>query len=90
MSPKGRHTKAQARISKYEDLAAQEGEARGKDLELYIPAGPRLGDIVIEADNVSKGFGDRLLYEGMTFKLPRGGIVGVIAPTVPVRPPSSG
>ena len=80
MSPKGRHTKAQARISKYEDLAAQEGEARGKDLELYIPAGPRLGDIVIEADNVSKGFGDRLLYEGMTFKLPRGGIVGVIGP----------
>ncbi|MDD2501599.1 MAG: energy-dependent translational throttle protein EttA [Geobacter sp.] len=80
MSPKGRHTKAQARISKYEDLAAQEGEARGKDLELYIPAGPRLGDIVIEAENVSKGFGDRLLYEGMTFKLPRGGIVGVIGP----------
>jgi ATP-binding cassette ChvD family protein len=80
MSPKGRHTKAQARISKYEDLAAQEGEARSKDLELYIPAGPRLGDIVIEADNVSKGFGDRLLYEGMTFKLPRGGIVGVIGP----------
>ena len=80
MSPKGRHTKAQARISKYEDLAAQEGETRGKDLELYVPAGPRLGDIVIEADNVSKGFGDRLLYEGMTFKLPRGGIVGVIGP----------
>ena len=80
MSPKGRHTKAQARISKYEDLAAQAGETRGKDLELYIPAGPRLGDIVIEADNVSKGFGDRLLYEGMTFKLPRGGIVGVIGP----------
>jgi len=80
MSPKGRHTKAQARISKYEDLAAQEGETRGKDLELYIPAGPRLGDIVIEADDVSKGFGDRLLYEGMTFKLPRGGIVGVIGP----------
>ena len=80
MSPKGRHTKAQARISKYEDLAAQEGETRGKDLELYIPAGPRLGDIVIEAENVSKGFGDRLLYEGMTFKLPRGGIVGVIGP----------
>jgi len=78
MSPKGRHTKAQARISKYEDLAAQEGETRGRDLELYIPAGPRLGDIVIEADGVGKGFGDRLLFEGMNFKLPRGGIVGVI------------
>ncbi len=80
MSPKGRHAKSQARISAYEELASQEGEKRSKDMELYIPAGPRLGDIVIEADNVAKGFGDRLLYEGMTFKLPRGGIVGVIGP----------
>ncbi|CAH2030937.1 energy-dependent translational throttle protein EttA [Trichlorobacter ammonificans] len=80
MSPKGRHTKSQARISAYEELASQEGEKRAKDLELYIPAGPRLGDIVIEADSVAKGFGDRLLFEGMTFKLPRGGIVGVIGP----------
>lgn len=80
MSPKGRHAKSQARISAYEELASQEGEKRSKDLELYIPAGPRLGDIVIEADEVSKGFGDRLLFEGMTFKLPRGGIVGVIGP----------
>jgi len=80
MSPKGRHAKSQARITAYEDLASQEGEKRSKDLELYIPAGPRLGDIVIEADNVGKGFGDRLLFEGMTFKMPRGGIVGVIGP----------
>ncbi len=80
MSPKGRHAKSQARISKYEDLASQEAEKRSRDLELYIPAGPRLGDIVIEADNVAKGFGDRLLFEGMTFKMPRGGIVGVIGP----------
>lgn len=80
MSPKGRHAKSQARISAYEELASQEGEKRSKDMELYVPAGPRLGDIVIEADNVSKSFGDRLLFEGMTFKLPRGGIVGIIGP----------
>jgi ATP-binding cassette ChvD family protein len=80
MSPRGRHAKSQARISKYEELASQEGEKQSRDLELYIPAGPRLGDIVIEADNVGKGFGDRLLFEGMSFKLPRGGIVGVIGP----------
>lgn len=80
MSPKGRHTKAQARISKYEELASQEGNKQASDLELYIPAGPRLGDIVIEAEDVAKGFGDKLLFEGMNFKLPRGGIVGVIGP----------
>lgn len=80
MSPKGRHAKSQARISAYEDLASQEGERRAKDLEMYIPAGPRLGDVVIEANDVGKGFGDRLLFEGMNFKLPRGGIVGVIGP----------
>jgi ATP-binding cassette ChvD family protein len=80
MSPKGRHAKSQARISAYEELAADTGEKRAKELEIFIPPGPRLGDIVIEADNVAKGFGDRLLFEGMSFKLPRGGIVGVIGP----------
>lgn len=80
MSPRGRHAKSQARISKYEELASQESEKQSRDLELYIPAGPRLGDIVIEADSVGKGFGDRLLFEGMNFKLPRGGIVGIIGP----------
>ncbi len=80
MSPKGRHAKSQARISKYEELASQESEKRSKDLELYIPAGPRLGDIVIEADTVCKAYDERLLFEGMNFKLPRGGIVGVIGP----------
>lgn len=80
MSPKGRHAKSQARISKYEELASQEGEKQAKDLELYIPAGPRLGDIVIEADNVGKSFGDRLLFEEMNFKMPKGGIVGIIGP----------
>jgi len=80
MSPKGRHAKSQARISAYEELASYEGEKRAKELELFIPAGPRLGDIVIEADNLSKGYGERLLFDGMSFKLPRGGIVGIIGP----------
>jgi len=80
MSPKGRHAKSQARISAYEKLLAQHAEAREKDLELYIPPGPRLGDRVIEAEKVSKGFGDRLLIEDMSFRLPPGGIVGVIGP----------
>lgn len=80
MSPKGRHAKSQARIAAYEDLVAQESEKHSRDLEIYLPPGPRLGDIVIEADNVAKAFGDRLLVEGMTFRLPRGGIVGIIGP----------
>lgn len=80
MSPKGRHAKSQARISSYEDMVAQESEKHARDLEIYLPPGPRLGDIVIEADNVTKGYGDRLLVEGMTFRLPRGGIVGIIGP----------
>ncbi|MEI6207129.1 MAG: energy-dependent translational throttle protein EttA [Desulfuromonadales bacterium] len=80
MSPKGRHAKSQARISAYEDMVSQESEKHARDLEIYIPPGPRLGDIVIEADNVAKGYGDRLLVEGMSFRLPRGGIVGIIGP----------
>jgi energy-dependent translational throttle protein EttA len=80
MSPKGRHAKSQARINAYESLLSQEIESREKELELFIPPGPRLGDIVIEAENVSKAFGDRLLVENMNFCLPPGGIVGVIGP----------
>ncbi len=80
MSPKGRHAKSQARITAYEQLVAQEGEKQARDLEIYIPAGPRLGDIVIEADTVAKAYGDRLLFENLNFRLPRGGIVGVIGP----------
>ncbi|MFH0725510.1 MAG: energy-dependent translational throttle protein EttA [Pseudomonadota bacterium] len=80
MSPKGRHTKSQARINAYESLLSQEVENREKELELFIPPGPRLGDVVIEAENVGKAFGDRLLVENMTFRLPPGGIVGVIGP----------
>ncbi|ACM20448.2 ABC transporter, ATP-binding protein, duplicated domain [Geotalea daltonii FRC-32] len=80
MSPKGRHAKGKARISSYEQLLTQESEKRAKDLEIYIPPGPRLGDIVVEADNVNKAYDDRLLVEGMTFRLPPGGIVGIIGP----------
>jgi len=80
MSPKGRHAKSQARIKAYEELASQENEKRARDLEIYIPPGPRLGDLVVEADGVSKSYGDRLLFDGLSFRLPRGGIVGVIGP----------
>ena len=80
MSPKGRHAKAKARITSYESLLNQETEKRDREQEIYIPPGPRLGKVVIEADNVDKAFGDKLLVENMNFKLPPGGIVGVIGP----------
>ena len=80
MSPKGRHAKSQARISAYEKLLFQEAETREKELELFIPPGPRLGDLVIEANEVRKAYGERLLVEHMRFSLPPGGIVGVIGP----------
>jgi len=80
MSPKGRHAKAKARINSYEKLLSRESDQRARDLEIYIPPGPRLGKIVIEADSVSKSFNDRLLVEEMSFSLPPGGIIGVIGP----------
>ena len=80
MSPKGRHAKAKARINSYEALLTQDIEKKSKELEIYIPPGPRLGDVVIESDNVSKAYGDNILMEGMTFSLPPGGIIGVIGP----------
>jgi ATP-binding cassette ChvD family protein len=80
MSPKGRHAKAKARISSYEALLSQDMEKRAKELEIYVPPGPRLGSVVIDADNVSKAYGDTILMEGMTFSLPPGGIVGIIGP----------
>lgn len=79
-NPKGRRAKSKARISAYEDLLSEQGEKRREDLEIYIPPGPRLGGKVITAEHVSKGFGDRLLYEDLNFSLPPGGIVGVIGP----------
>ena len=80
MSPKGRHAKSKARISSYEALLAQNNEKLAKELEIFIPPGPRLGGVVIEADNVTKSYGDNVLVEGMTFSLPPGGIIGVIGP----------
>ena len=80
MSPKGRHAKSKARINSYEALLGQEGEKRSEDLEIYIPPGPRLGKVAIEADSITKGYGDRCLMEGLSFSLPPGGIVGIIGP----------
>jgi len=78
MSPKGRHAKSKARINDYENLASQESEKLAEDLEIFIPVGERLGDLVIEAQSVAKGYDGKLLFENLAFSLPRGGIVGVI------------
>jgi ATP-binding cassette ChvD family protein len=80
MSPGGRHAKSKARIHSYETLLGQEGEKRTRDLEIFIPPGPRLGNLVIEADEVSKAYGDRLLVDRMSFSVPAGGIVGIVGP----------
>ena len=79
-NPKGRRKKAKARINNYEALLAQEANVKLDEVQIHIPAGPRLGDVVVEADGLRKGFGDRLLIEDLNFSLPRGGIVGVIGP----------
>jgi energy-dependent translational throttle protein EttA len=80
MSPKGRHAKGKARINAYEALLSNETEQRAQDLEIYIPPGPRLGQVVIEAQGLRKAYGDRLLFDDLNFRLPPGGIVGVIGP----------
>jgi ATP-binding cassette ChvD family protein len=80
MSPKGRRAKGKARINSYETLLATESEKRAGDLEIYLPPGPRLGDIVVRAEKVRKAYGDNLLVDGLSFSLPPGGIVGVIGP----------
>jgi ATP-binding cassette ChvD family protein len=80
MSPKARRAKGKARITAYESLLDQDSQKKREDLEIPIPPGPRLGNVVIEAEGVNKGYGDNLLVENMTFKLPPGGIIGVIGP----------
>ena len=80
MAPKARQAKGKARINSYEALLSQETEKRREDLEIYIPPGPRLGNLVMEAKDLSKAYGEKLLFEGMNFTLPPGGIVGVIGP----------
>ena len=79
-NPRGRHAKSKARLARFEELSSQEVQKRNETKALYIPPGPRLGDLVIEANNVKKGFGDRLLVDGLSFSLPPGGIVGIIGP----------
>ena len=79
-SPKARQTKSKARISAYETMLAESGKAQGTDAQIIIPTPPRLGGVVIDAENIAKGFGDRLLFENLSFRLPPGGIVGVIGP----------
>ena len=80
MSPKGRHSKSKARIANYDRMLGEENKDKEQKLELFIPPGPRLGNKVIEAQNVSKAFGDKLLFEDLSFSLPQAGIVGVIGP----------
>ena len=80
MSPKGRHAKGKARLARYEELLGDEQEMRAEDMEIYVPPGPRLGDVVVDAKDLSKAYGEKMLFENLTFSLPRGGIVGVIGP----------
>ena len=79
-NPKARQAKSKARLARFEELASQEFQKRNETNEIYIPPGPHLGDLVVEADGLRKSFGDKLLFEDMSFRLPRGGIVGVIGP----------
>lgn len=80
LSPKGRHAKSKARINSYEEMLAKEKTRQDKELEIFIPAGERLGNIVIEAENLNKAYGENLLIDGMNFSLPPGGIIGIIGP----------
>ncbi|WP_306551579.1 energy-dependent translational throttle protein EttA [Daejeonella sp.] len=80
MAPKARHAKSKARLSNYEKLASEDTKEREEKLELFIPPGPRLGNLVIEAQNVTKAYGDKLLFENLSFSLPPAGIVGIIGP----------
>ena len=80
MAPKARHAKSKARLHNYEKLASEETKEREEKLELFIPPGPRLGNVVIEANNISKAYGDRILFENLSFSLPPAGIVGIIGP----------
>lgn len=79
-NPKGRQAKSKARLARFEELQSEEFQKRSETNEIYIPPGPRLGDKVIEVENLSKRFGDRVLYQGLSFSVPKGGIVGIIGP----------
>ncbi|QFY42216.1 energy-dependent translational throttle protein EttA [Candidatus Methylospira mobilis] len=79
-NPKGRHAKSKARLARFDELSSHENQTRNETKEIYIPPGPRLGDVVVEAESIRKGFGDRLLIDDLSFRLPPGGIVGIIGP----------
>jgi sulfate-transporting ATPase len=79
-NPKARQAKSKARLARFEELESQEFQARNETNEIYIPPGPHLGNLVIEADGLKKAFGERLLFDALSFRLPRGGIVGIIGP----------
>lgn len=79
-NPKGRHAKSKARLARFEELNSKEFQKRAETTELYIPPGPRLGDLVIEVNDVSKGFNDKILFENLNIRIPKGGIVGIIGP----------
>ena len=79
-NPKGRHAKSKARLRQFEEISSSNYQKRNETNEIYIPPGPRLGDVVVEVENLRKGFGDKLLIDGLSFQLPPGGIVGVIGP----------
>jgi len=79
-APKGRHAKSKSRLARFEELSSKEYQQRSETHDLYIPPGPRLGDLVVEAKDISKAFGDKLLFENLSFNLPKGGIVGIIGP----------
>src|SRR5262249_7543645 len=79
-NPKARQAKSKARLQRYEELASKEFQERNETNEIYIPPGERLGDLVVEVNDLKKGYGDRLLIDNLSFSLPRGGIVGIIGP----------
>ncbi|SFM31103.1 ATP-binding cassette protein, ChvD family [Ectothiorhodospira mobilis] len=79
-NPKGRSAKSKARLKRFEEISSQEYQKRSETKEIYIPPGPRLGDVVVELDGVTKAYGDRVLYQDLSFSIPRGGILGVIGP----------
>jgi ATPase subunit of ABC transporter with duplicated ATPase domains len=89
MSPRARQSKSKARLQAYEDLASEAQQEKVAQNEIVIPPAPRLGNTVVDTASVRKGFGDKLLIDGLTFQLPRAGIVGSSGPTAPARPPSS-
>ena len=80
MAPKARHAKSKARLSAYDKMLNEDARQKEEKLEIFIPNGPRLGDKVVEMEGVKKGFGEKLLFEDLTFKLPPAGIIGVIGP----------